>query len=94
MSDYRPDPNMPHPDPLERRDLDRINEDGDTNWMKWVFGGLGAALLLAVLAFAFTNDRTTQTASGDRPAASAPASTTGTGSAGGPPARPNAPTSR
>ena len=72
MSEYRDDPNFRH------RVEDEYSEPASNSAVKWVLGGVGALLFLGVLAFAFTNDRP-NVASNTRPAATAPATTTGSG---------------
>jgi hypothetical protein len=85
MSDYRDDPNL-------RNHMDDTDtEPAGNSAVKWVLGGLGALLFLGVLVFAFNNDRP-NVASNTRPAATAPATTTGSGSPDMP--RPAAPAQR
>jgi hypothetical protein len=78
MSDFRSDPH---------RSNDIKVEIPTT--MKWIYAGIGAALVLALVAFSFTGERS-QTASKQQPGASAPAQTTGSGGA----SRPMAPAQR
>jgi hypothetical protein len=75
----REDPNMPRR-PVPPNDA-RSREEG--SYAGWVFGGLAALAIAAVLMFAFSNDpSTTAMNNTNRPAATQPASppaTTGSG---------------
>jgi hypothetical protein len=67
----REDPNMPRR-PMPPNDA-RSREDG--GYAGWVFGGLAALAIAAMLMFAFSNDpSTTATNTTNRPAATQPAS--------------------
>ena len=74
MSDFRYDPNRIY-DPDRVPNRNNIEVEIPT-YLKWIYGGVGLALVGGLLAFAFTNDRS-NVASNERPGVNAPAQTTG-----------------
>jgi hypothetical protein len=69
MRDFRDYPDDQTPDPAPRQ-FTPESEAPPPDYLKWIFGGIAGALVIALLAFAFTNERAPtgqQTASNPAP---------------------------
>jgi hypothetical protein len=75
---YQDDPN------LRRSELNRMDDRDRGSGAMWVIGAIAAMLVLGIIVWGASGDRS-NTASNTQPTASSPATTTGSGSAGSAP---------